>query len=213
MRDALGLAPKRASKPQGNRLDKDELSELVKRGSTAEDMGAGHAEAAWVHGVGFARKHLAEHSRNVTYPEVPNFVLWVLAEISIVACDISEVIGMVFALNMLFQIPVWIGVLLTRFGTLVLLALHQYGVRKVKFIVFLVLTIAACFFGELGYAKPDAKEVLYWFFVPQLKRKWCYWSCNFTSGCYDTVSSSTQLLVLSRKIPRPVQGIKMKFHF
>ncbi|TXG59169.1 hypothetical protein EZV62_016998 [Acer yangbiense] len=122
MRDALGLAPKRASKPQGNRLDKHELSELVKRGSTAEDVGAGHAEAAWVHpfmglvllisnlpnrslitspSISVVRrdklikplgqgKHLAEHSRNVTYPEVSNFVLWVLAEISIVACDILE---------------------------------------------------------------------------------------------------------------------------
>ncbi|KAL5735193.1 hypothetical protein ACOSP7_033054 [Xanthoceras sorbifolium] len=55
MREALGLAPKRASRPQGNRLDKHELSELVKRGSTAEDVGAGHAEAAWVHGLGFTR--------------------------------------------------------------------------------------------------------------------------------------------------------------
>ncbi|KAK8636706.1 hypothetical protein V6N13_124445 [Hibiscus sabdariffa] len=44
MREALGLAPKRSSQPQGNRLDKHELSELVKRGSTAEDLGAGHAE-------------------------------------------------------------------------------------------------------------------------------------------------------------------------
>ncbi|KAK1561069.1 hypothetical protein Q3G72_034059 [Acer saccharum] len=35
-------------------------------------------------------KHLAEHYRNVTYPKVPNFVLWVLAEISIVACGIPE---------------------------------------------------------------------------------------------------------------------------
>lgn len=55
MREALGLAPKRASRPQGNRLDKQEFSELVKRGSTAEDMGAGHAEAASVQGLGFAR--------------------------------------------------------------------------------------------------------------------------------------------------------------
>ncbi|KAA3454258.1 multiple myeloma tumor-associated protein 2-like protein [Gossypium australe] len=55
MREALGLAPKRSSQPQGNRLDKHELSELVKRGSTAEDLGAGHAEAARVHGLGFAR--------------------------------------------------------------------------------------------------------------------------------------------------------------
>ncbi|KAE8666342.1 hypothetical protein F3Y22_tig00112501pilonHSYRG00046 [Hibiscus syriacus] len=55
MREALGLAPKRSSHPQGNRLDKHELSELVKRGSTAEDLGAGHAEAARVDGLGFSR--------------------------------------------------------------------------------------------------------------------------------------------------------------
>ncbi|KAK6929050.1 Multiple myeloma tumor-associated protein 2-like, N-terminal [Dillenia turbinata] len=55
MREALGLAPKRANRPKGSRLDKHEFSELVKRGSTAEDLGAGHAEAARVHGLGFSR--------------------------------------------------------------------------------------------------------------------------------------------------------------
>ncbi|KAL0299135.1 UNVERIFIED_CONTAM: hypothetical protein Sradi_6573300 [Sesamum radiatum] len=58
MREALGLAPKRATKSQGNRLDKHEFAELVKRGSTAEDLGAGHAEAAQVHGLGFSRYEL-----------------------------------------------------------------------------------------------------------------------------------------------------------
>lgn len=58
MREALGLAPKRSNRPQGNRLDKHEFSELVKRGSTAEDLGAGHAEAARVHGLGFSRYEL-----------------------------------------------------------------------------------------------------------------------------------------------------------
>lgn len=56
MREALGLAPKRVSRPQGSRLDKHEYSELVKRGSCAEDLGAGHAEAARVHGLGFSRE-------------------------------------------------------------------------------------------------------------------------------------------------------------
>lgn len=55
MREALGLAPKRSNRSQGNRLDKHEFSELVKRGSTAEDLGAGHAEAAQVDGLGFSR--------------------------------------------------------------------------------------------------------------------------------------------------------------
>ncbi|KAL5568621.1 hypothetical protein UlMin_025196 [Ulmus minor] len=57
MREALGLAPKRASRPQGSRLDKQEYSELVKRGSTVEDVSAGHAEAAHVHGLGFSKAH------------------------------------------------------------------------------------------------------------------------------------------------------------
>lgn len=64
MREALGLAPKRSSQPQGNRLDKHELSELVKRGSTAEDLGAGHAEAAQVHGLGFAKYVVYLHYLN-----------------------------------------------------------------------------------------------------------------------------------------------------
>lgn len=55
MREALGLAPKRANKNLGSRLDKQELKELVKRGSTAEDLGGGHAEAARVDGLGFSR--------------------------------------------------------------------------------------------------------------------------------------------------------------
>ncbi|XP_042512613.1 multiple myeloma tumor-associated protein 2 homolog [Macadamia integrifolia] len=55
MREALGLAPKRSTRPQGNRLDKHEFSELIKRGSTAEDLGAGHAEAARVQGLGYSR--------------------------------------------------------------------------------------------------------------------------------------------------------------
>lgn len=55
MSEALGLAPQRSNRPQGNRLDKHEFSELVKRGSTAEDLGGGHADAAKVDGLGFAR--------------------------------------------------------------------------------------------------------------------------------------------------------------
>lgn len=45
-----------------------------------------------------------------------------------------------------------------------------FQVRKLEFfIAFLVLTIAACFFVELGYAKPNSSEVLRGLFVPQLK--------------------------------------------
>ncbi|KQJ99365.1 multiple myeloma tumor-associated protein 2 homolog [Brachypodium distachyon] len=67
MREALGLAPKRSSQPKGNRLDKHEYAELIKRGSTAEDMGAGHAEAAQVQGLG-----LYKGPQNEEEPSSPN---------------------------------------------------------------------------------------------------------------------------------------------
>ncbi|KAL2943126.1 Lysophospholipase nte1 [Bienertia sinuspersici] len=68
MREALGLAPKRSDRPRGNRLDKHELSELVKRGSTAEDLGGGHAEAAKVDGLGFARAPRAPDTTTSVLP-------------------------------------------------------------------------------------------------------------------------------------------------
>ncbi|GMQ09223.1 hypothetical protein CsSME_00052673 [Camellia sinensis var. sinensis] len=155
-------------------------------------------------------KHLAEHCR-AEYPKVPNFILWVLAEIAIVACDIPEVIGTAFALNMLFKIPMWAGVLLTGLSTLMLLALQRYGVRKLElFIAFLVVIIAACFFVELGYAKPNASEVLHGLFVPQLKG-------NGATGLAISLLGAMVMphnlflhsaLVVSRKIPRSVNGIK-----
>ncbi|KAF7135769.1 hypothetical protein RHSIM_Rhsim08G0206700 [Rhododendron simsii] len=155
-------------------------------------------------------KHLAEHCR-VEYSKVPNFILWILAESAIVACDIPEVIGTAFALNMLFRIPVWCGVLLTGLSTLILLALQQYGVRTLEFLIaFLVFTIAACFFMELGYAKPNASEMLNGLFVPQLKG-------NGATGLAISLLGAMVMphnlflhsaLVLSRKVPRSVNGIK-----
>ncbi|KAK1363974.1 NRAMP metal ion transporter 6 [Heracleum sosnowskyi] len=155
-------------------------------------------------------KHLAEHCRT-EYEKVPNFILWILAEISIAACDIPEVIGTAFALNMLFHIPVWIGVLLTGLSTLILLALQQYGVRKLEFLIsFLVFTIAACFLAELGYAKPVASEVLYGLFVPQLKGSGSVLVAISLLGAMVMPHNLFlhSALVLSRKVPRSVKGIK-----
>ncbi|KVI06072.1 Natural resistance-associated macrophage protein [Cynara cardunculus var. scolymus] len=160
-------------------------------------------------------KHLAEHCKN-EYEKVTNIILWILAEISIVACDIPEVIGTAFALNMLFNIPVWCGVLLTGFSTLGLLALQQYGVRKLEFLItFLVLTIAACFLVELGISKPDASEVLYGLFVPQLRGSG---STGLAISLLGAMVMPHNLflhsaLVLSRKIPRSVSGIKEACRF
>ncbi|KAK6127872.1 hypothetical protein DH2020_038380 [Rehmannia glutinosa] len=153
-------------------------------------------------------KHLAEHCR-LEYPKVPNFILWILAEIAIVACDIPE--GTAFALNMLFRIPLWCGVLITGLSTLFLLLLQQYGVRKLEILIaFLVFTIASCFFVELGYAKPDSSEVLRGLFVPQLKGSGATQLAISLLGAMVMPHNLFlhSALVLSRKTPRSVNGIK-----
>ncbi|XP_074576547.1 metal transporter Nramp3-like [Curcuma longa] len=160
-------------------------------------------------------KHLAEHCR-AEYTRVPNFILWLLAELAVVACDIPEVIGTAFALNMLFKIPVWCGVLITGLSTLLLLYLQQYGVRKLElFIAFLVLTMAACFFSELAYAKPKSSEVFKGLFVPQLKG---HGSTGLAISLLGAMVMPHNLflhsaLVLSRKIPRSARGIKEACRF
>ncbi|KAK6127891.1 hypothetical protein DH2020_038367 [Rehmannia glutinosa] len=151
-------------------------------------------------------KHLAEHCR-LEYPKVPNFILWILAEIAIVACDIPE--GTAFALNMLFRIPLWCGVLITGLSTLFLLLLQQYGVRKLEILIaFLVFTIASCFFVELGYAKPGSSEVLRGLFVPQLKGSGATQLAISLLGAMVMPHNLFlhSALVLSRKTPRSVNG-------
>ncbi|ERN16577.1 hypothetical protein AMTR_s00031p00197430, partial [Amborella trichopoda] len=55
MREALGLAPKRSVRSQGNRLDKHEYVDLVKRGTAVENLAPSYAEADRVQGLGFSR--------------------------------------------------------------------------------------------------------------------------------------------------------------
>uniref|UniRef100_A0A0D3GPB0 Metal transporter n=1 Tax=Oryza barthii TaxID=65489 RepID=A0A0D3GPB0_9ORYZ len=113
-------------------------------------------------------RHLAEICKS-EYPKFVKIFLWLLAELAVIAADIPEVIGTAFAFNILFHIPVWVGVLITGTSTLLLLGLQKYGVRKLEFLIsMLVFVMAACFFGELSIVKPPAKEVMKGLFIPRL---------------------------------------------
>src|SRR5436305_3392279 len=65
-------------------------------------------------------RDLAQACREA-YPRKVSIVLWVLCEVAIAACDLAEVLGAAIALNLLFHIPLLIGVLLTAADTLLLL--------------------------------------------------------------------------------------------
>jgi manganese transport protein len=88
------------------------------------------------------------------------FGLWLLCEIAIAACDLAEVIGSAIALNLLFHIPVGIGVLITGFDVLLLLALQHRGVRVLEALVItLMATVGVCFLFEIVLSRPDVGAV------------------------------------------------------
>jgi manganese transport protein len=102
---------------------------------------------------------LAQASRN-TYKSGVNYALWFLAEIAIAACDLAEVLGMAIGLQLLFGLPLIWGVSLTVLDTLLLLLLHNYGMRKIEiFIIGLVVIIGSSFLVEMILAKPDIGEL------------------------------------------------------
>ena len=95
------------------------------------------------------------------YSKPVGFVLWVLCELAIAACDLAEVIGTAIALNLLFNIPLPIGVAITALDVLLLLYLQNKGFRILEAIVItLVATVGACFMFELFLARPAVGEVM-----------------------------------------------------
>ena len=95
------------------------------------------------------------------YSRPVSFVLWVLCEIAIAACDLAEVIGSAIALNLLFGIPLIWGVCLTALDVLLILLLQNKGFRYLEALVItLVATIGACFAAELFMARPAMAEII-----------------------------------------------------
>ncbi|HEX2978032.1 MAG TPA: Nramp family divalent metal transporter [Candidatus Babeliales bacterium] len=82
--------------------------------------------------------------------------LWVLCEIAICATDLAEVIGSAIALNLLFNLPMFIGVCLTALDVFALLYLQKFHFRYVEGIVILLMTvIAGCFWYEIAISSPN----------------------------------------------------------
>jgi manganese transport protein len=94
------------------------------------------------------------------YKRPAAIMLWLFAELAIVACDVAEVLGSALALQLLFKLPLWAGVVLTGFDTLIVLGLKGKGFRQLEAIVLgLVTTIAACFLIELILLAPAWADV------------------------------------------------------
>jgi manganese transport protein len=111
-------------------------------------------------------RDLAQICRERYGPAV-SFFLWVGAEIAIAACDLAEVIGSAIALNLLFHIPLFYGVLITGLDVLLILLLQRFGFRWIEALVIaLIGTIIAMFAVQLFFSRPEYGAALFNLFVP-----------------------------------------------
>ncbi|HKW40527.1 MAG TPA: Nramp family divalent metal transporter, partial [Gemmatimonadales bacterium] len=111
--------------------------------------------------IAIAACDLAQACRDF-YPKFLVWPLWILCEIAIVACDLAEVLGAAVGLQLLFGIPLLVGVIVTALDVLLLLVLSNYGVRRLEaFIIMLVVTIGGCFAVQMVLSQPDIAAILH----------------------------------------------------
>jgi manganese transport protein len=95
------------------------------------------------------------------YSKPVSFMLWIGCELAIAACDLAEVIGSAIALNLLFNIPLTIGVVLTGLDVLLLLYLQHKGFRVLEaMVIVLVATVGLCFLFEMFLSRPEIGPML-----------------------------------------------------
>src|SRR5207237_3050042 len=105
-------------------------------------------------------RDLAQACRDA-FPRAVSWPLWVLTEFAICATDLAEVIGTAIGLNLLFGVPLEIGVILTALDVFLILWLQNLGFRWIEaFIVTLLGVIAICFTIQIALADPDWGAVI-----------------------------------------------------
>ena len=89
-------------------------------------------------------------------PRPVSYGLWICAEGAIIATDLAEIIGTAIGFQLVFGLPLKLGVLVTVLDVFLILALQRLGFRKLEAVVIAFLVVIALSFAtELVLAKPD----------------------------------------------------------
>ena len=105
-------------------------------------------------------RDLAQACRD-SFSRPVSIALWLLCEVAIISCDLAEVIGSAIALNLLFGIPLVVGICITALDVFVVLGLQAKGFRYLEAMVAgLMFIIGAAFVYELVMVNPSWSGVL-----------------------------------------------------
>src|ERR1700685_4043705 len=94
-------------------------------------------------------RNLAELCREQFAPPVV-WAMWVVSEIAAMATDLAEFLGGAIGLSLLFQMPLFAGMVVTGIATYGLLMFDAYGFRPLELIIgAMVSLIGLCYLVEL----------------------------------------------------------------
>lgn len=162
-------------------------------------------------------RDLAQACRDHYNPTI-SFILWVLCEIAIAACDLAEVIGSAIALNLLFGLPLTWGVAITALDVLVILFFQYKGFRFIESVVAsLIFVIIVSFIFEMVKSRPEIFPMLSGL-LPKAEVVYNPKMLYIAIGILGATVMPHNLylhssIVQTRNYPRTTQGKKMAIKF
>lgn len=143
------------------------------------------------------------------------WILFILCEIAIAACDLAEVLGTAIGLNLLTGIPLIPAVMITAVDVFLLLAIQRLGIRRMEaFIISLISMIGLCFIVELFLSKPSMAGIASGFVPHALSNGQLYIAIGILGATvmpHNLYLHSS--LVQTRNVGRGVEGIKQACKF
>ncbi|MGH7247067.1 MAG: Nramp family divalent metal transporter, partial [Pseudomonadota bacterium] len=114
-------------------------------------------------------RNLAEMCRE-QLPQPLVWAMWVVSEIAAMATDLAEFLGGAIGLSLLFNLPLFWGMIVTAIVTYGILMFERQGFRPVELIIgALVAIVCLCYLIEICIAPVDWAAAAFHTAVPQLK--------------------------------------------
>lgn len=160
---------------------------------------------------------LAQACRN-NYSYITNIFLWILCEISIIACDLAEIIGSALALNLLFNIPITLGVVATALDIFIITFFQNKNFRYIELIVgILIFIIFLCFSIVIFFSKPNIISIIKGL-IPDYKIFFNYNALYISTGILGATIMPHNLylhssIIQTRNYSRNISGKKMAIKY
>ncbi|NMD71230.1 Nramp family divalent metal transporter [Bacillus sp. DNRA2] len=114
-------------------------------------------------------KNLPEICRD-QFSKKATILLWIQAELVVMATDLAEFIGAALGLYLIFKIPMILAALIAAIGSFAILELQRRGVRPLEAIITGMIFIVVIAFGvQVFYAKPEVSPIIAGFFIPKFQ--------------------------------------------